>query len=172
MKPHWAKPHWAMPGSTHGGEGEMRRLAPRNRRHASTRAPRSARCPAARRGKRICRNDSKTLMLCGVRSHFMDEWAPRHGRHNGSVDVARGPRVPMADHARFKYLLHLDGQTCSSRLEQLLVMGSLVLKEESGYHAFYHHLLKVCMSVWVYGLYSTERRLADACGCIRHTSVG
>ena len=28
------------------------------------------------------------------------------------------------------------------RLEQLLVMGSLVLKEESGYRAFYHHLIK------------------------------
>eukprot|EP00955_Chlamydomonas_euryale_P084554 363979-Chlamydomonas_euryale.AAC.5 len=48
----------------------------------------------------------------------------------------------MIDHARYKYLLHLDGQTCSSRLEQLLVMNSVVFKEESGYHAFYHHLLK------------------------------
>lgn len=43
---------------------------------------------------------------------------------------------------RYKYLLHLDGQSCSSRLEQLLVLNSLVLKEESGYVAFYHHLLK------------------------------
>lgn len=43
---------------------------------------------------------------------------------------------------RYRYLLHLDGQSCSSRLEQLLVLNSLVLKEESGYVAFYHHLLK------------------------------
>ncbi len=28
------------------------------------------------------------------------------------------------------------------RLEQLLVMGSLVMKEESGYYAFFHHLLR------------------------------
>ena len=28
------------------------------------------------------------------------------------------------------------------RLEQLLVMGSLVLKEESGYRAFFHHLIR------------------------------
>jgi hypothetical protein len=34
----------------------------------------------------------------------------------------------MPDHASYKYLVHLDGQSCSSRLEQLLVMGSVVLK--------------------------------------------
>ena len=28
------------------------------------------------------------------------------------------------------------------RLEQLMVMGSVVLKEESGYRAFFHHLMK------------------------------
>jgi hypothetical protein len=28
------------------------------------------------------------------------------------------------------------------RLEQLLALGSLVIKEESGYQAFYHHLLQ------------------------------
>lgn len=27
------------------------------------------------------------------------------------------------------------------RLEQLLALGSLVFKEESGYHAFFHHLI-------------------------------
>lgn len=41
-----------------------------------------------------------------------------------------------------RYLLHLDGQACSSRLEQLLPLGSLVFKEDSGYWAFYHHLLQ------------------------------
>lgn len=50
---------------------------------------------------------------------------------------ASSPRAPqpkrdMSYHASNKWLLHLDGQTCSSRLEQLLVLGSLVLKEESG----------------------------------------
>lgn len=28
------------------------------------------------------------------------------------------------------------------RLDQLLALGSLIFKEESGYYAFYHHLLK------------------------------
>ena len=46
------------------------------------------------------------------------------------LDVARQPRVKMIDHAGYRYLLHLDGQSCSSRLEQLMTMGSVVLKEE------------------------------------------
>jgi hypothetical protein len=43
---------------------------------------------------------------------------------------------------RYKYLVHVDGQGLSSRLDQLLPLGSLVLKEESGYTTYYHHLLK------------------------------
>ena len=31
------------------------------------------------------------------------------------IDVAKQPRVKMEEHAGFKYLLHLDGQSCSSR---------------------------------------------------------
>ncbi len=38
----------------------------------------------------------------------------------------------MLYHSSHKWLLHLDGQSCSSRLEQLLALGSLVVKEESG----------------------------------------
>lgn len=42
------------------------------------------------------------------------------------------PKESLDYHAAQRWLLHLDGQTCSSRLEQLLPLGSLVLKEESG----------------------------------------
>ncbi|PNH12006.1 KDEL motif-containing protein 1 [Tetrabaena socialis] len=39
--------------------------------------------------------------------------------------------------------LHTAGKRgLSSKLEVLLTLGSLVLKEDSGYEAFYHHLLK------------------------------
>lgn len=40
---------------------------------------------------------------------------------------------PVLAHAAYKYLLHIDGQGLSSRLEQFLPLSSLVLKEESGY---------------------------------------
>ncbi len=48
----------------------------------------------------------------------------------------------MSDHAQYKYLVHVDGQGLSSRLDQLLPLGSLVVKEESGYYGYYHHLMK------------------------------
>eukprot|EP00955_Chlamydomonas_euryale_P110813 366024-Chlamydomonas_euryale.AAC.8 len=73
-----------------------------------------------------------------VRTHFA-EWCASHA---SDFDVRLDNFKPMEYHARFKYLVHLDGQGLSSRLDQLFVMRSLVLKEDSGYRAFYHHLLK------------------------------
>lgn len=63
-----------------------------------------------------------------------------HGCLDGWMPAAVAPpgRAPqgfrtLVDHAAYKYLLHVDGQGLSSRLEQLLPLRSLVLKEESGY---------------------------------------
>lgn len=47
----------------------------------------------------------------------------------------------MIDHAAYRMLVHLDGQGLSLRLEQLLPLNSVVLREESGYRSFYHHLI-------------------------------
>ncbi|GFR44984.1 hypothetical protein Agub_g6258, partial [Astrephomene gubernaculifera] len=79
--------------------------------------------------KTICKQETSATLSCPVRSHFM-EWAARY--HPEAMDVKSGPRVSYSKHAEFKYLLHLDGQALSSRLEQLLPLRSLVLKEESG----------------------------------------
>jgi len=38
---------------------------------------------------------------------------------------------PMSRHAEHKYLLHLDGHSCSSRLQSLLATGSPILKQRS-----------------------------------------
>lgn len=93
-------------------------------------------------GTEICHRADDGYLFCSVRVHFM-QWAEQQRLDkNFGIDVRRQPKVPMLNHAGYKYLLHLDGQSCSSRLEQLLVMGSVVLKEESGYHSFFHHLLK------------------------------
>lgn len=48
------------------------------------------------------------------------------------------PPVPLRYCCAARYLLALDGQGLSSRLEQLLPLGSLVLKEESGYYGRAH----------------------------------
>jgi hypothetical protein len=36
----------------------------------------------------------------------------------------------------------LDGITCTGKLEVVMALGSLVLKEESGYRSFFHRLLQ------------------------------
>jgi hypothetical protein len=73
-----------------------------------------SRVRATRRGANICRQDNELLLFCEVRPHFM-AWSEGQKREGRAIDVARQPRVDMLDHAKFKWLLHLDGQTCSSR---------------------------------------------------------
>ncbi|GAX76168.1 hypothetical protein CEUSTIGMA_g3612.t1 [Chlamydomonas eustigma] len=87
-------------------------------------------------GTEIC-NSTKLVMTCPVRSHFV-RWCNQHD----DLDIGSGGHIKMLDHAQYKYLVHLDGQGLSSRLDQLLPLNSLVFKEESGYRAFYHHLLE------------------------------
>ncbi|KAG1677240.1 hypothetical protein FOA52_013439 [Chlamydomonas sp. UWO 241] len=87
--------------------------------------------------KTICKQDDVSTMACRVRQHFI-AWSKRHP---DVLDVDSSPKVPMERHARWKYLLHLDGQALSSRLDLLLPLNSLIFKEQSGYTSFYHHLL-------------------------------
>jgi len=49
--------------------------------------------------------------------------------------------MTLADHARFKYLLHLDGITASGRLSKLLRVNSPVLKQRSPWIEWYHRSL-------------------------------
>ena len=49
--------------------------------------------------------ESAFTLTCPVRAHFM-EWAAR-GRHADVLDVKSGPRVSLAKHAAYKYLLHV-----------------------------------------------------------------
>ena len=39
--------------------------------------------------------------------------------------------MSLPEHAKYKYLLHLDGTSGSNRLLKLLLMGSVVLKQET-----------------------------------------
>ncbi|KAG2502094.1 hypothetical protein HYH03_000586 [Edaphochlamys debaryana] len=61
--------------------------------------------------------------------------------------AARGvlpARLPayLREAAQYRALLHLDGQGLSSSLERLLALGSVVLREKSGYYTFYEKALQ------------------------------
>ncbi|KXZ41246.1 hypothetical protein GPECTOR_608g690 [Gonium pectorale] len=121
----------------------------------------------ARAGDRapLCVVKGRGTAICPVRSYLHD-WAANHtilapppcappdsGNRvrcpalrappaSDRLDVNKHRHVAMEEFAGYRYLLHVDGQGLSSRLEFLLTLGSLVLKEESGYVAYYHHLLR------------------------------
>jgi hypothetical protein len=54
---------------------------------------------------------------------------------------ARAP-LTLREHARFAYLIHVDGNGFSGRLEELLSLGGVVLKEESPFESWYYPLLR------------------------------
>ncbi|GLC40227.1 hypothetical protein PLESTM_001017600 [Pleodorina starrii] len=86
-------------------------------------------------GTQICDRLNKS---CPSRDEFI-----RFARlHKDMMDVHFSGMRPMSVHARYKYLVNLEGQALSSRMEVLLPLGSLVFKERSGYYAYYYHLLK------------------------------
>ncbi|GIL69192.1 hypothetical protein Vretimale_12585 [Volvox reticuliferus] len=86
-------------------------------------------------GRRICFKGNRT---CPVRDYFINKIVPKDPAR---MDVSFIGRVSMLRHTHYKYLAHLDGQGISSRLEQLLSLGSLVFKEASGYYAYYYRSL-------------------------------
>ncbi|GLI62738.1 hypothetical protein VaNZ11_005470 [Volvox africanus] len=86
-------------------------------------------------GRRICYKGNRT---CPFRDFFINKIVPKDPAR---MDVSFIGRVSMLRHSHYKYLAHLDGQGISSRLEQLLSLGSLVFKEASGYYAYYYRSL-------------------------------
>ncbi|CAK9055472.1 unnamed protein product [Durusdinium trenchii] len=48
------------------------------------------------------------------------------------------PPVSLPEHAKHKYLLHLDGTAASNRFLKLLLMGSVVLKQDSVYEEYFY----------------------------------
>ena len=56
--------------------------------------------------------------------------------------VNAAPEVPIRDHARYRYLLALDGITGSFRFSRLLMCNSLVLKEASPWHEYFYRGLQ------------------------------
>ena len=66
--------------------------------------------------------------------------------------------VPIAQHSRHAFLLHVDGNGFSGRLDELLTLGGAVLKQASPFAAFYSPLLRAGVHyepLW--------RNLSDVC---------
>jgi hypothetical protein len=62
------------------------------------------------------------------------------GRYTDESDPPGYYSLP--DHARFKFLLNLDGATIAGRFPKLLHTNSVVLKEDSGWVEYYTPLLQ------------------------------
>ncbi|KAG2433671.1 hypothetical protein HXX76_008042 [Chlamydomonas incerta] len=82
------------------------------------------------------KNRGKTVEM--VREALADYLAQELRHPN--ITYSKGS-TPMADWARHRMVMHVDGISCSSRIVQLLALGSVVLREQSGYTAFYDRLL-------------------------------
>ena len=52
------------------------------------------------------------------------------------------PFVSIAEHAKYKFLLHLDGTGYSSRYMKLLALNSITLKQRSPHYEFFEPALK------------------------------
>ncbi|KAG2489399.1 hypothetical protein HYH03_012040 [Edaphochlamys debaryana] len=86
-------------------------------------------------GRKICYNANQT---CPTREYFVKRFGSKHRER---IDVSFEGKRSMLNHTAFKYVVNLEGQGISSRLEQLLPLGSLVFKEASGYYAYYYRTL-------------------------------
>ncbi|KAG2485451.1 hypothetical protein HYH03_015829 [Edaphochlamys debaryana] len=61
-------------------------------------------------------------------------------KHKEEVDVPPATPTPIRDHARYRYLLNIDGITGSTRMGLLMTTNSVVLKGRSPYIEFYSRL--------------------------------
>ena len=59
----------------------------------------------------------------------------------GAALLPNGSSIPIAEHARYKYLLDTDGFSSAYKLQQLLAVGSVVLHPASTWRAYYYHAL-------------------------------
>jgi hypothetical protein len=51
-------------------------------------------------------------------------------------------RLPMPEWAAYKYLVHVDGVTASSKLQATMLIGSLVFKEETAFPTYFSRTLR------------------------------
>lgn len=67
----------------------------------------------------------------------------------------------MRDHGAYKYLLHIDGATYSSRYMKLLLLNSVVLKQVSGWHEYFEAAMRPYREFLPFDRHSTENVTAQ-----------
>jgi len=68
-----------------------------------------------------------------------------HTRRAGRVNPKEfkvGKFIPFEDQSQYKYILHLDGNVAAYRLAKSMLLGSVILLQESGSTLWFQHLLK------------------------------
>ncbi|CEM19684.1 unnamed protein product [Vitrella brassicaformis CCMP3155] len=78
------------------------------------------------------------MVDAGLTAFFNDYLPEESQRVWPTLYGPRMARVPLHEHARYKYLMHVDGTTYSSRIGKLLLLDSVVLKQESPFYEFYY----------------------------------
>ncbi len=68
-------------------------------------------------------------------------WAHPGDLPRPATPLTKRPWVRIENHARYRYLLQLDGHTCSWRFQYLLATNSPVLKQSSYFWEFYYGAL-------------------------------
>jgi hypothetical protein len=102
-------------------------------------------------------NSQKRRLMAG---HWTYNYRSNYRRHADLIDSKLIEELPYStnvtnywavshppdfyslfDHARFKFVLSLDGNTCSNRFAKLLHLNSVVLKEDSEWMEYFYGLL-------------------------------
>lgn len=84
--------------------------------------------------------DRRALLVAGARCPALaDVGITKRHKHCGGF--APKEAVAMRDHAAYAYLAHVDGNGFSGRLDELLTLGGVLLKQDSPFEAFYYPLL-------------------------------
>ncbi|KXZ51111.1 hypothetical protein GPECTOR_14g92 [Gonium pectorale] len=58
------------------------------------------------------------------------------------MDIPASERVPIPEHSYYKWLLHLEGITASSRLSQLMLVNSVVVMQRQPFIEYFYRSLK------------------------------
>lgn len=93
-------------------------------------------------------------------SELDEEW----GKTSGPKPIPKAAYVSLKEHARYRYLLHLDGGSANTRLHSLMHVNSVLLKQRSPYIEWYYRSLKPGVHMeefWVKGRDDLYEVLAD-----------
>ena len=67
----------------------------------------------------------------------------------------------MRDHAAYKYLLHVDGATYSSRYMKLLLLNSVVFKQDSGWYEYFEQAMTPMEHFIPFDRHDTQKLVAQ-----------